>query len=70
MPGVEHDGVFPVVLAHQDGRRRDGRGGPARAVPAGVPDRPRAGLVPQHRGLRQASWPANWWDQLTTRLAV
>lgn len=70
LPGVEHERVLPVVGAARARGRRVGRGGPARAVPAGVPDRPAPGLLPQHRGLRGARGPAARRDQSAARLAL
>lgn len=70
LPGVEHDGVLPVVGAARAGRRRVGRGGPARAVPAGVPGRAARRPVPQHGGLRAARGPAARRHQLAARLAL
>lgn len=67
---VEHERVLPVVGAGRGGGRRDGGGGAPRAVPAGVPDRARARLVPEHGRLRAESGAAGRRDQFAARLAV
>jgi hypothetical protein len=70
LPGVAHGGVLPVVGADARGRGRDGRGGPARAVPAGLPDRARPRLLPEHGRVRAPRRPAARRHQPAPRLAL
>lgn len=70
MSGVEHEGVFPVLVTDQGRGRRDGGGGPPAALPAGVSDRPRARQLQEYGGVRAHGRPAAGWDQPATRLAL